>query len=199
MSEPQIYLASTSPRRRELLVQLGVSVEVVLQDVSENRLSGESPESYVKRLALEKARCGLNSLGRESLYPVLGADTAVVVDDEVMGKPLDRRDALAMLQRLSGRSHRVLSAVAVVGRDNLGQDREEVKVSESIVRFRAISEKEIEAYWDTGEPTDKAGGYAIQGLAALFIEYIEGSYSGVMGLPLFETGKLLQQFGIKFF
>ncbi len=199
MSKPQLYLASASPRRRELLAQLGISAEVVSQDVAENRLDGESPESYVQRLALEKARSGLAGLGDRGLLPVLGADTAVVVENEVLGKPVDKADALAMLQRLSSRSHRVLSAVAVVGRDDLGQDREDVRVSESIVKFRAISEKECEAYWHTGEPMDKAGAYAIQGLAALFIVHIEGSYSGVMGLPLFETGELLQHFGIEIF
>jgi len=199
MSKPRIYLASTSPRRRELLAQLGIVVEMVSQDVSENRLAGESPELYVKRLALEKARSGLSGLAGKTLYPVLGADTAVVVEDEVLGKPLDKSDALAMLQRLSGCSHRVLSAVAVVGRDNLGQDREAVRVSESMVKFRAITEKECEAYWNTNEPMDKAGAYAIQGLAALFIKRLEGSYSGVMGLPLFETGELLQLFGIENF
>jgi septum formation protein len=199
MSKLQLYLASTSPRRRELLTQLGIVVEVVSQAVPENRLTGESPELYVKRLALEKARSGLNGLVGKTFYPVLGADTAVVVEDEVLGKPAEKSDALAMLQRLSGRSHRVLSAVAVVGRDNLGQDREAVRISESIVKFRAITEKEREAYWNTNEPMDKAGAYAIQGLAALFIERIEGSYSGVMGLPLFETGELLQLFGIEIF
>ena len=192
MKSPQLYLASTSPRRRELLAQLGISVEVVSQDAPENRRDGESPESYVKRLALEKARSGLNGLGGKSLRPVLGADTAVVVENEVLGKPVNKSDALSMLQRLSGGSHRVLSAVAVVGRDDLGQDREEVQVSESIVLFRAIAEKESEAYWDTGEPSDKAGGYAIQGLAAFFIERIEGSYSGVMGLPLFSHRTWIQ-------
>ncbi len=194
---PQLYLASTSPRRCELLAQLGVVVEVVSQDVSEIRLATESPESYVQRLALEKASSGLNNLGGDSSCPVLGADTVVVVENEVLGKPADKADAMAMLQRLSGRSHRVLSAVAVVGRDDLGQDRQEVRISESRVQFRAIAAKECEAYWDTGEPTDKAGSYAIQGLAAVFVERIEGSYSGVMGLPLFETGELLQQFGIE--
>ena len=197
MSRPHLYLASTSPRRRELLAQLGIEVEVVSQGVTENRLAGESPELYVKRLALEKARSGLNGLAGKTLYPVLGADTAVVVEGEVLGKPVDKSDALVMLQRLSGRSHRVLSAVAVVGRDNLGQDREAMRISESLVKFRAIIEKECEAYCNTNEPMDKAGAYAIQGKAALFIERIEGSYSGVMGLPLFETGELLQIFGIE--
>jgi septum formation protein len=198
-NKPQLYLASSSPRRRELLAQLGVDIEVVSQDVSESRLGGESPESYVERLALEKARAGLGGFGDKSFCPVLGADTAVVVDGEVMGKPVDKSDALAMLGQLSGRSHRVLSAVAVVGRDDLGQDRQDVRVSESRVVFRVITQQECEAYWDTGEPLDKAGAYAIQGLAALFIKRIEGSYSGVMGLPLFETGELLQQFGIEIF
>ena len=197
MNLPQLYLASSSPRRRELLAQLGISVEVVSQNVPENRLNGESPESYVKRLALEKARSGMSGLGDRSLLPVLGADTAVVVENKVLGKPTDKTDAMAMLQRLSGRSHRVLSAVAVVGSDDLGQDREDARISESIVTFRPISEKECEAYGDTGEPMDKAGGYAIQGLAAVFIVRIEGSYSGVMGLPLFETAELLQKFGIE--
>ena len=199
MNSSQLYLASSSPRRRELLAQLGVSIEVLPQNVSENRLKGESPESYVRRLALEKAHAGLNGLTDEPLLPVLGADTVVVVGSEVLGKPVDKFDAIAMLQRLSGCSHRVLSAVAVVGRDDLGQDREEVRVSESTVIFRAVSQKECEAYWDTGEPMDKAGAYAIQGLAALFIKSIEGSYSGVMGLPLFETGELLHLFGIEIF
>ncbi len=197
MKSPQLYLASSSPRRRELLAQVGVSVEVVSQDVSENRQANESPKSYVQRLALEKACFGLKDLGSKVPLPILGADTAVVVENTVLGKPKDKADAVAMLQLLSCRSHRVLSAVAVVGRDDLGQDREVVRVSESIVRFRSISVKECEAYWDTGEPMDKAGAYAIQGLAAAFIERIEGSYSGVMGLPLFETGELLQKFGIE--
>jgi septum formation protein len=166
MKSPQLYLASSSPRRHELLTQIGISVEVVSQDVTEDRRANESPELYVKRLALEKAYSGLKSLGGKASHPVLGADTAVVVENKVLGKPTDKVDALAMLQRLSGRSHRVLSAVAVVGRDDLGQDREDVRVSESIVIFRPITEKECEVYWDTGEPVDKAGAYAIQGLAA---------------------------------
>lgn len=197
MSGPQIYLASTSPRRRELLAQLGVSFEVISQDVPETRAAGESPEQYVERLALEKATAGLAGLGKTSTIPVLGSDTAVVVDDDVLGKPVDKAHAIEMLQRLSGRQHRVLSAVAVVGRDNLGQDRALARVSESHVRFRPISVDECDAYWQTGEPADKAGAYAIQGKAAVFVEKLTGSYSGVMGLPLFETGELLGQFGIE--
>lgn len=200
MPLPDLYLASSSPRRRELLTQLGLQFTVISQAVPEHRPPEESPEDYVQRLALEKARAGFDQLADEVLRPVLGADTTVVVDDDILGKPSGKLEALEMLARLSGRSHRVLSAVAVVGRDNLGQDRPNVKtgvrLSESRVTFRVITEEEREAYWVSGEPTDKAGAYAIQGLAAIFIERLEGSYSGVMGLPLFETSELLGEFGI---
>jgi septum formation protein len=200
MPLPDLFLASSSPRRRELLTQLGLQFTVISQAVPEHRLPEESPEDYVQRLALEKARAGFDQLADEVLRPVLGADTTVVVDDDILGKPSGRLEALEMLARLSGRSHRVLSAVAVVGRDNLGQDRPNVKtgvrLSESWVTFRVITEEEREAYWASGEPADKAGAYAIQGLAAIFIERLEGSYSGVMGLPLFETSELLGEFGI---
>lgn len=208
MSLPDLYLASASPRRRELLAQIGLTVQTVPQAVAEHRLGAESPENYVQRLALEKARAGLanldnlHNLHNNSLRPILGADTAVVLDDEIFGKPADEAEALAMLGRLSGRTHRVLSAVAVVSSGNLGQDKasqvtEAVRMNESRVRFREISEAECRAYWQTGEPADKAGAYGIQGMAALFIAHLEGSYSGVMGLPLFETGELLRQFGIE--
>lgn len=196
MAEPQVYLASSSPRRCELLAQLGVVFEVISQDVPEIRAEGETPEQYVQRLALEKARAGQAGSGERSI-PVLGADTEVVVNDQVMGKPVDRAHAIDMLLRLSGRQHRVLSAVAVVGRDKLGQDRGLVRLSESYVTFRPITPEECAAYWDTGEPADKAGAYAIQGKAAVFVERLEGSYSGVMGLPLFETGELLSLFDIE--
>ena len=135
--------------------------------------------------------------GTDRQRPVLGADTAVVVDNHILGKPADEIAALAMLRQLSGRTHRVLSAVAVVGKDNLGQDRAEVCLNQSRVSFRRIDEQECLTYWRTGEPTDKAGAYGIQGLAAVFIEHLEGSYSGVMGLPLFETSELLSRFGIE--
>jgi septum formation protein len=198
---PDLYLASASPRRRELLAQIGLRVEVVSQFVPEQWLEGESPEDYVQRLALEKAQAGLATLRKDRQRPVMGADTAVVLDDPaqgpiILGKPADEADALAMLAQLSGRSHRVLSALAVVGKDNLGQDRVAVSVNQSVVRFRVINEAERRAYWRTGEPADKAGAYGIQGMGALFVERLEGSYSGVMGLPLFETGELLRQFGI---
>ena len=197
MSRSQIYLASASPRRRELLRQLGVPFEIISQNVTETRVAGESPEQYVERLALEKAQAGRRSLGENHTAIVLGADTAVVIGDDVLGKPGDKAHAIDMLQRLSGRRHRVLSAVAVVGCDNLGQDRHLVSLNQSYVDFRSITRSECVAYWDTGEPLDKAGAYAIQGKAALFIKRLEGSYSGVMGLPLFETGELLSQLGIE--
>lgn len=179
------------------MTQLGVSFEMVSQDVDETRIEGESPEQYVERLALEKAKAGLRSLGENHCGPVLGADTSVVIDDDVLGKPESKSHAIDMLRRLSGRRHRVLSAVAVVGCDNLGQDRSLVRLSISYVDFRPVTGDECAAYWGTGEPVDKAGAYAIQGKAALFIEKLEGSYSGVMGLPLFETGELLGQLGIE--
>jgi len=201
VSLPDIYLASSSPRRRELLDQLGVRFAVVAQDVPEHTVSDETPEAYVQRLALEKARAGWRALPIDAHRPVLGADTAVIVDDRVLGKPTGREAALAMLAMLSGRAHRVLSAVAVVGdrvsdvtdggelRQGLGQYRTSVRLSESRVWFRRIDEWEREAYWASGEPADKAGAYAIQGLGAMFVERLEGSYSGVMGLPLFETAE----------
>jgi septum formation protein len=184
---PQIALASRSPRRRELLAQIGVRHRVVDVDVDESPRPAEVAAEYVLRLALAKARAGT---GRVAGLPVLGADTAVVVDDAILGKPADREDAMAMLRRLSAREHRVLTAVALVG------DREATRLSVSHVRFRAIAAGEAAAYWATGEPADKAGAYAIQGLGALFVESLSGSYSGVMGLPLYETAELLRHAGI---
>ncbi len=186
-----IYLASASPRRRELLGQIGVRYELLKVDVPELRDPAESPEEYVLRVALAKARAGSALLKADDSHPVLGADTAVVLGHEVLGKPRDRDDALAMLRRLAGREHLVLSGVALVG-----GDQEQSRLSVSHVRFRPIGDDEALAYWHTGEPADKAGSYAIQGLAAMFIERLEGSYSGVMGLPLYETAQLLAQFGI---
>ena len=182
-----VHLASQSPRRRELLAQIGIRHDVIAVEVDETPRAGEAPAEYVLRLALAKARAG-HRLRPDR--PVLGADTAVVQDDHILGKPLDRQDAAAMLAQLSGREHRVLTAVALVG------DREETRLSVSRVRFRPIDAAEAAAYWETGEPADKAGGYAVQGLGALFVESIGGSYSGVMGLPLFETGELLRRAGI---
>ena len=147
---------------------------------------------YVLRVALAKARAGRALLAAGERLPVLGADTAVVIDGEVLGKPRDRSDALAMMARLSGQWHQVISAVAVVGPEG----EEHSRLSVSAVQFRPVTREEAEAYWQSGEPVDKAGGYAIQGRAAVFIERLEGSYSGVMGLPLFETAELLERFGI---
>lgn len=184
---PQIALASRSPRRRELLAQIGVSHRVVDVEVDESVLPAEVPAEYVLRLALAKARAGRE---RDPTLPVLGADTAVVVDDAILGKPADRADALAMLARLSAREHRVLTAVALVG------EREATRLSVSHVRFRPVQPAEAAAYWATGEPLDKAGAYAVQGLGGLFVESLTGSYSGVMGLPLYETQALLREFGL---
>lgn len=186
-----LYLASASPRRRALLRQLGVSYRVLQVMVDETPLPGETPQNHVARLALTKAQTGWHTLGRRRPCPVLGADTVVVVDDMILGKPRDRQEGLAMLERLSGREHRVFSAVALAT-----AKQNAVKVQESQVRFRNLPPTERAAYWDTGEPLDKAGGYGIQGRAAAFIADLRGSYSGVMGLPLFETAELLREFGI---
>lgn len=191
-SEPLIYLASRSPRRRELLDQIGVTWEVVDQDVEETLDHGESPEVFVIRLALEKARAGHRSLDA-GVQNVLGADTVVVTDDEVLGKPADEADARAMLDRLSGRSHRVLTGVALVD-----GEREATRLSVNTVTLRAIGAEEARRYWASGEPRDKAGAYAIQGRGAVFVEHLDGSYSGVMGLPLFETADLLAEFGLDY-
>jgi septum formation protein len=190
LENPSLFLASKSPRRRELLEQIGIRFAVLDIDLDETRLPGEDPEAYVRRLALDKARAGHALVASGSDLPVLAADTAVVVGERVLGKPRDRFDAAAMMRLLSGRTHRVLSAVAIVGEEE-GQD-----ISISEVRFRTVNAQETAAYWESGEPCDKAGGYAIQGLGALFVADLQGSYSGVMGLPLFETGRLLAEAGV---
>jgi septum formation protein len=182
-----LFLASQSPRRQELLNQLGVRFAVRSQDVPETRLPGESPENFVQRLAVEKADNLYQTLPLTEQRPVLGADTVVVSDGEILGKPVSQENAMAMLQQLSGRTHQVMTGVAVVSR------HQSVCVNVSEVTFRQLSLEEIEAYWNTGEPVDKAGAYAIQGYAAAFIKGLAGSYSGVMGLPLYETAQLLAQ------
>ncbi|MED5609853.1 Maf family protein [Pseudomonas sp. JH-2] len=188
---PQLYLASSSPRRRELLTQIGLSFHLVSGNIDETPEDGETPAAYVERLARGKALAGLTMLAQRPDVCVLGADTAVVLDGRILGKPKDHEDSLAMLSALSGRQHQVLTAVAVADRD-----RCEVRVVASTVSFRRIGEAEAQAYWATGEPQDKAGGYAIQGLAAIFVNRVEGSYSGVVGLPLCETAELLADFAI---
>ena len=191
---PRLYLASTSPRRRELLQQIGVSFEVISPDIPEHVLAAESPADYVCRLAAEKARAGLSLLPdtAEEKVLILGSDTSVVVDGNILGKPLDREHGMAMLARLSGRSHQVMTAVSLL--DNQGLQQTRLRISE--VTFRTLDSVEIESYWRTGEPLDKAGAYAVQGLGAVFIEQLSGSYSAVMGLPLFETSELLESFGL---
>lgn len=186
-----IYLASASPRRRELLEQIGVSYRLISVDVDETPQATESAENYVSRLALEKARTGWQLCAEGDKKPVLGADTAVVIDNEILGKPADQEHAINILMRLSGRTHRVLTGIGLVTADS-----ERVAVSTSFVTFRALTKAECEAYWHTGEPADKAGSYAVQGLAAIFISKLEGSYSGVMGLPLYETAELLQNVAV---
>lgn len=185
-----IYLASSSPRRRELLSQIGVSFDTVIPDIPEQPLPDESPEAYVRRMAQEKAAAGLVLVDGPAI--VIGSDTSVVLDDVILGKPQDQADGLAMLARLSGRAHRVLTAVAIV--DRSGQHQSRLSVSEVV--FRNLEAEECLDYWQTGEPEDKAGSYAIQGRAAVFVEHLSGSYSGVMGLPLFETAELLRAFDI---
>jgi septum formation protein len=189
MNEPRLILASASPRRRDLLAQMGIGFEALAVEADENPRLGETPKQYVSRVAAEKSRLGQQSC--QSPLPVLGADTEVVVDGHVLGKPRDAAHARQMLRRLSGREHVVLSAVSL----RLG-DRHWQALSVSQVAFRSISDAEIAAYWATGEPVGKAGAYAIQGLGAVFVERLDGSFSGVMGLPLFETANLLREAGI---
>lgn len=187
---PLICLASVSPRRRELLAQIGVPHIVVGADIDETVQIGEMPRDYVLRMARQKA---LTVRERGESLPVLAADTTVVLDDVIYGKPRDREDGLAMLGRLSGRTHAVLTAVALADARGVA-----AQLSVSTVRFRDLSSQECAEYWETGEPRDKAGGYAVQGAAAVFIESLSGSYSGVMGLPLFETAGLLRAAGVPY-
>ena len=201
MMDPRIYLASRSPRRRELLAQVGVRFDLLLfrlpprddAEVNEDWLPGETPDAYVQRVARAKAEFGADLIARRGIVarPVLAADTTLDVDGEVIGKPRGEADAEAILARLSGRSHRVLTAIAMAR-----GERVEHRLSVSEVRFRPIGADEIRRYVQSGEPMDKAGAYAIQGRGAVFIAALEGSYSGVMGLPLFETAGLLAAAGI---
>jgi septum formation protein len=186
-----VYLASGSPRRRELLAQIGVPFKLLTAPVDETPLQQETPLAYVSRLAAAKAEAGWATSREQPHAPVLAADTAVVLDDEILGKPRDRTDALKMLHKLSGRAHQVLTAVALRSAAELT-----FRVSDSEVTFRPLGKAEACAYWDTGEACDKAGAYAIQGRAAIFISGLKGSYSGVMGLPLFETAELLHAAGV---
>jgi len=186
----QMCLASASPRRAELLAQIGLSFDVQVADIDETPRPGELALAYVERMALEKARAVQQMPGRTEQL-VLGADTSVVIGGDILGKPVDCDEGLAMLARLSGQIHEVYTSVALVK-----GNRARVRVSINKVAFRQISVSEALAYWDTGEPQDKAGSYAVQGKAAVFISHLEGSFSGVMGLPLYETAELLNEFGL---
>jgi septum formation protein len=190
MSLDFVYLASGSPRRRELLQQIGVSFRVVGTAVDEAVRSAETAPAYVLRLAAAKAEAGWERCRDGNHVPVLAADTAVVLDGKILGKPADGQDAEGMLGQLSGRTHEVLTAVALRTAGGL-----QSRISRSEVTFRSLTAGEARAYWETGEPSDKAGAYAIQGLGAIFIADLRGSYSGVMGLPLFEAAELLSNAG----
>ena len=198
---PLLYLASHRPRRRELLRQINVRFETLLlrsdrmrgSDVEEIVRAGEAPTDYVTRITLEKARMGAARARERGMAPgvVLAADTEVVIDGEALGKPRDAAAATQMLTRLSGRSHEVLSAVAVA----TGENQIDIRLARSVVSLKVLDAVELRRYVSSGEPLDKAGAYAIQGLGALFVTRLEGSYSAVMGLPLFETAELLRNHG----
>lgn len=188
----QIYLASQSPRRSELLAQIGVHHLLISTEVDETPKAKEKPADYVLRLALEKAEAGRDASRNITPLPILAADTSVIIDDKILGKPKNRDEALEMMTLLSGRTHSVLTGVALADIDK----ETRCCLSISSVTFRNVSPQEATAYWQSGEPADKAGGYGIQGMGALFITRLEGSFSGVMGLPLFETGELLGSAGI---
>lgn len=191
-SEPEnatFYLASASPRRSELLTQIGVMHRQFACSIDESVWAGEAPVHYVERVTRAKALAGQRQVPEGAV--VLAADTAVVIDERILGKPIDAEDAAVMLRSLSGRTHRVITAVAVAS----GARIEVVRV-DTDVSFRPIEAHEIHTYWMTGEPADKAGGYAIQGLGAVFVAMIQGSYSAVVGLPLAETAQLLSGFGV---
>lgn len=189
-SKANLILASGSPRRSELLNQIGVNYQSIVADIDESVREGEAPGEYVRRMALEKALAVWQR--RESSKPVLGADTAVIVGDRILGKPVDRSQAIEMLIDLSGRTHEVWSAVALI----LASGRALEKLSITRVTFAPMQRSWIETYCNSGEPMDKAGAYAVQGQAAQKISHLEGSYSGVMGLPLFETSQILAEAGL---
>lgn len=183
------YLASRSPRRLELLAQIGLHPLILPADIVEQPESGQSPADYASAMAVAKAQAAAGLAAHD--WPVLGADTDVACDGRILGKPVDRAAAVAMLTALSDRWHEVYSAVAVVQGSRIEQ-----RLTVTRVRFGTLTAQQAEAYWASGEPADKAGGYGIQGYAARWVRAIDGSYSGVVGLPLYETAELLEQFGI---
>lgn len=182
-----LFLASSSPRRGELLSQINIDYERIDAAIDETQKKGETSQQYVQRLALEKALAGLHKNKGQGL--VLGADTIVVCEQQVMEKPRDKDHAQQMMQLLSGNTHQVLTAVAVVS-----EQLQQVKLVTTDVTFKLLTKQEISDYWDTGEPQDKAGGYGIQGIAGQFVTHISGSYSAVVGLPLYETAQLIKSF-----
>lgn len=201
-AQAELILASGSPRRRDLLASIGIQCEVAPVDIDETPQANESPEHYVLRLAREKAQAGFAALaqrtaGQTAGRRVLGADTALALDGRILGKPRDEADAREMLLSLSGRSHQVLSGVALCHGDAGRDMRCASELVESRVTFRTITPEEAARYWATGEPADKAGGYAIQGFGAVFVSHLEGSYSAVVGLPLHETAQLLSKAGVQ--
>lgn len=186
----EIYLASRSPRRKELLAQLKIKFQILDIEVDEAIIASETAMEYVQRLAIEKAMTGHQIATRKNI-PVLGSDTCIAFQGEIIGKPNTAAEAVNILSKLSGKEHTVMTAVALANESGYL-----FRVQTSKVAFKDLSDAEIKAYINTGEPLDKAGAYAIQGLGAVFIRHIEGSYSGIMGLPLFETAELLNEFGI---
>jgi septum formation protein len=192
---PSLYLASQSPRRRELLQQIGVVHQVISADVVEVPRNHEAPSAYVQRLAREKAEAGVATMSRQQLpaKPVLGADTIVVINNEILEKPRNAEHAAVMLTKLAGTTHQVMTAVAMAT-----DERCTLKLSVTDVVFRPLAQAEIAAYWQSGEPHDKAGGYGIQGLGAVFVQQIRGSYTGVVGLPIEQTFELLTEFSVPY-
>ena len=188
----QIILASASPRRRELLEQIGLAVMLQAVDIDESRHQDEPVIDFVERLAMEKAQCGFDTINNDDALPVLGSDTIIEIGGMVLGKPRDREHAKDILMMLSGQVHEVHTSVAIVT-----HERKVIDTSSTHVHFKTLEADEIDSYISTGEADDKAGAYAIQGIAAQFVKNINGSYSGVMGLPLYETVKLLIQCGIR--
>ena len=195
MQLTSLYLASTSPRRRELLRQIGVQLTTLSVDVDETPTRNESAQAYVQRLSQAKAAAGWSNVETDKLpwMPVLGSDTSVVLDGVILGKPEDKAQCVETLMLLSGRTHQVMTAVTLQLAEKIG-----TQLSVTDVTFRELSEEEALRYWDTGEPSDKAGGYGIQGYGAVFVENISGSYSGVVGLPIEKTVVLLNQFNVPF-
>ena len=204
----ELILASASPRRKQLLLQIGLTAEAYAADIDETALPGESAEDYVLRLAELKAKTAadkyyndIKATGAQNIL-IIGSDTSVVVDKRILGKPLDKADAISMWHLMSGRSHQVLSSVAILHYVKVNQQGDtslqlsELKrcISVNTVTMRNILEQEMHSYWDSGEPADKAGAYAVQGMAAKWIEKIEGSFSGIMGLPLYELSKMLEDY-----